>query len=106
MTQSERSPLPVFSFEAEIIYWRGPSPYFYAPLPPDCAAEVRRLAKLVTYGWGMIPVDATVGGVGFYTALFPKDETYLLPLKTAVRKKAGVTAGDTISVEMTLKPAR
>ena len=54
----------------------------------------------------MIPVDATIGGVSFYTSLFPKDETYLLPLKDAVRKKTGITAGDLIAVEMTLRPPR
>ncbi len=106
MSHSENSALPVFRFQAEVIYWRGPSPFFYAPLPADCAAEVRRLAKLVTYGWGMIPVDATVASVTFYTALFPKDDTYLLPLKAAVRKKTNITAGDVVSVEVTLKTAR
>lgn len=105
MTTDGGEPLPSFAFESEVIYWRGPSPFFYAPLPADQAAEIRRLARAVTYGWGMIPVDATVGGVAFYTALFPKDETYLLPLKAAVRRKADITAGDVVAVEMTLRPA-
>lgn len=94
-----------FSFEAQVIYWRGPSPFFYAPIPLRQAVDIRALAKLVTYGWGMIPVDAVVAGVAFYTALFPKDETYLLPLKVAVRRRASITAGDVISVEMTLRAA-
>jgi hypothetical protein len=90
-------------FEAEVIYWRGPSPFFYAPVPAPHDATLRGLARAVTYGWGMIPVEATVGGVTFTTALFPKDDTYLLPLKVAVRKKAGITAGDMIAVEMTVQ---
>ena len=95
-----------FSFEAEVIYWRGPSPFFFAPLPGPEAEEVRRLSKLVTYGWGMIPVEAEIKGVVFTTALFAKDGTYYLPLKDAVRKKADVTAGDRIAVEMTIQPAQ
>lgn len=95
-----------FSFEAEVIYWRGPSPFFYAPLPAAEAEEVRRLSKLVTYGWGMIPVEAEINGVVFTTALFAKEGTYYLPLKDAVRKKADVTAGDTVSVEMTIQPSQ
>ena len=94
-----------FDFEAEVIYWRGPSPFFFAPLPQDAAEDIRKLSRLVTYGWGMIPVTATIGDVDFYTALFPKDETYLLPLKAAIRRKADITAGDLISVRMTLQPA-
>ena len=98
--------LEPISFEANVIYWRGPSPFFYAPMPATEAAAVRRVAKFVTYGWGVIPVEATIAGVTFKTSLFPKDGTYLLPIKAAVRRKTNVTAGDVIAVEMTLKPAR
>lgn len=98
--------LDPFSFEATVIYWRGPSPFFYAPLPDAEAEAIRRVARFVTYGWGVIPVEATIAGVTFTTSLFPKDGTYLLPLKVAVRRKAAITAGDTIAVEMTLKPAQ
>jgi hypothetical protein len=98
--------LPQFDFEAQVIYWRGPSPFFYAPLPPEQAEEIKRLSKLVTYGWGMIPVEATVAGVVFRTALFAKDDTYLLPLKADVRRRTQITAGDTIAVAMTVQPAQ
>lgn len=90
------------SFETEIIHWRGPSPFFFAPLPPEPADEVLRISKIVTYGWGMIPVEVTIGEVVFKTAMFRKDGTYFLPLKDAVRKKANLTAGDRASVQMTL----
>ena len=98
--------MDAFSFEATVIYWRGPSPFFYAPVPDAQSEEIRRVARFVTYGWGVIPVEATIAGVTFTTSLFPKDGAYLLPLKDAVRKKANVTAGDTIAVEMTLRPAK
>ncbi|HEY1752257.1 MAG TPA: DUF1905 domain-containing protein [Caulobacteraceae bacterium] len=95
-----------FSFEATVIYWRGPSPFFFAPAPPDVAAEIRRVARFVSYGWGVIPVEARIGEAAFSTSLFPKDETYLLPIKAAVRRKTGITAGDLVAVEMTLRPGR
>ena len=98
----EQSPVR-FGFEAEVIYWRGPSPFFFAPIPPRHVAELRRVSKLVTYGWGMIPVEATINAVTFSTSLYPKDETYLLPLKAEVRRKSDITAGDAISVEMTIQ---
>jgi hypothetical protein len=93
-----------FSFVTEVIYWRGPSPFFYAPAPPQHAEELRRITRAVTYGWGMTPVEAKVGDVVFTTSLFPKDGTYLLPLKADVRRRAGVTAGDVIKVEFTIQP--
>lgn len=96
------TPLAEFRFEAEILPWRGPAPFFFAPLPLDQAEEIRALARRVTYGWGMIPVAATINGTAFQTSLFRKDETYLLPLKDETRRKANITAGDKITVEMTV----
>lgn len=49
---ASEEPVTAFGFEAEVVHWRGPSPYFFAPLPPDAAAEVRRLARAASYGWG------------------------------------------------------
>lgn len=93
-----------FRFQATVIYWRGPAPFFFAPIPEQYGAEIRQMSKLLTYGWGVIPVEAKIGGIEFYTSLFPKDGTYLLPVKTKVRQKNNITAGDTISVEMAMQP--
>ncbi len=98
--------MTTFRFEAEVIHWRGPAPFFFVPVPQAIADEIGRLSKLLSYGWGMIPVDVTIGGGEFYTALFRKDGTYLVPLKDAMRKKAGVTAGDVVSITMTLRPPK
>lgn len=95
-----------FDFDTEVIEWRGPAPFFYAPAPPDVAAELKTLMRAVTYGWGMIPVEALANGVAFTTALFPKDDTYLLPLKAVVRRKADITVGDRIAVRLTLAARR
>jgi hypothetical protein len=89
-----------FTFQATVIEWRGPSPFFFAPLPGEAAEAIRRVAKFVSYGWGVIPVEATIGGVRFTTSLFPKDDTYLLPIKADVRRRTGVTVGDVVEVEM------
>lgn len=95
-----------FEYETTLVHWRGPAPYFFAPIPPEHGAEIRRISKLVTYGWGVIPVEAEIGGAVFRTSLFARDETYLLPVKNAVRRKIGVTAGDPVSVRVTVQPLR
>lgn len=99
-------PLLDVAFEAQVIHWRGPSPYFFVPLPGAEAEAVRGLARAVTYGWGVIPVEGRVRGVAFTTSLFPKDGGYLLPLKDAVRRAADLTAGDVVTVEMIIRPPR
>jgi Domain of unknown function (DUF1905) len=101
---ADGEPLARFSFETQIIEWRGPSPFFYAPIPAQYVDELRQLAKIVSYGWGVAPVDAQIGDVAFKTSLFPKDGGYLLPLKADVRRRTNITAGDLIAIEMTIQP--
>ena len=91
-----------FKFRTEIIEWRGPAPFFYAPVPQEHVEELRRAAKVASYGWGVVPVEAKIAGVTFTTSLFPKGDTYLLPLKADVRRKTNITVGDEISVVMTV----
>ena len=95
-----------FSFETKVVYWRGPSPYFFAPVPAEHVDELRSVAKAVTYGWGMVPVVASIVGVVFRTSLWPKADTYFLPLKDVVRRKTNITAGDLITVDMTVGAIR
>jgi len=80
--------------------------YFYASVPAEHADAIRRAASLVSYGWGVIPVEATIGTIRFTTSLFPKDGTYLLPIKADVRRRSGVTGGDAVDVRMVLRPRR
>jgi hypothetical protein len=93
-------PLANVRFEAEIVQWRGPAPYLFVPVPDEHVGEMRYAARLASYGWGVIPVEAWIGSVGFKTSLFPKDGTYLLPIKVAVQEAAGVTVGDSVDVLM------
>lgn len=95
---------PAVTFETKVIHWRGPSPYFFAPVPAVQVEAVRQAARAASYGWGVVPVAARIGEFAFETSLFPKDGGYLLPLKDAVRHKTNVTAGDTVAVEMTVRP--
>lgn len=90
-------------FTGRVIEWRGPSPYYFVPVPDEEAADIREVAAMATYGWGVIPVDARVGDVTFATSLFPKDGGYLMPLKDAVRKPQRLAAGDDVTVKMTVR---
>ncbi|KUO20216.1 DUF1905 domain-containing protein [Streptomyces dysideae] len=90
------------AFTGRVIEWRGPSPYYFVPVPDEESADIREVAAMATYGWGVIPVEARIGEVAFRTSLFPKDGGYLLPLKDAVRRPQGLSAGDDVTVEMTV----
>jgi hypothetical protein len=90
-------------FSGRVIEWRGPSPYFFVPVPAEESADIHEVAALASYGWGVIPVGARISEVSFETSLFPKDGGYLLPLKDAVRKPLGAAPDDEVTVEMTVR---
>jgi hypothetical protein len=90
-------------FAGRVIEWRGPSPFYFVPVPEEESADIREVAAFATYGWGVIPVEAKIGETAFETSLFPKDGGYLLPLKDAVRKPNRLSAGDDVTVAMTIR---
>ena len=92
-------------FVGEVIEWRGPAPFYYVVIPEDESDAIASVATAFTYGWGVIPVRAEVAGMTFTTSLFPRDGGYLLPLKDAVRRPAGIDVGDRVEVELSLVPA-
>ena len=87
-------------FSGEFWHWRGPSPYHFVTVPEDESAELQVAAAFVTYGWGMIPVRASIGATRWTTSLFPKNGGYVVPLKDLVRKAEGIDVGDTVSVRL------
>jgi hypothetical protein len=87
-------------FEGELWHWRGPAPYHFIWVPEGATDGIRELAPIVSYGWGVIPVSARIGGSQWTTSLFPKDGHYALPIKDAIRKAEAMTLGDTVTVEL------
>ncbi len=95
MTDAE--PLARIAFEAGIIEWRGPAPFLFARIPDENFGEIRYAARAASYGWGVVPVTATIGVTRFTTSLFPRDGGYLLPIKAAVQRAEHIGPGDRIS---------
>jgi hypothetical protein len=92
-----------FTFTGRVIEWRGPAPFYFVTVPDAESDDIREVAAMASYGWGVIPVEARVGEVAFETSLFPKDGGYLLPLKVAVRRPQGILVGDEVTVAMTVR---
>ena len=71
-------------------------------VPDEPSAAIEAVASLVTYGWGVIPVKARIGSTDFTTSLFPKGESYLVPVKDAVRRAEQLSLGDDVTVRLVL----
>jgi hypothetical protein len=89
-----------FEFSGEVWEWRGPSPFYFVTVPEEESVELEALSLHVTYGWGMIPVEATIGLTRWTTSLFPKDGRYVVPLKSAIRKAEDIDVGDTVNIRL------
>jgi hypothetical protein len=90
-------------FSGEIWFWRGPAPWFFVTVPADKSSELQEIMRLVTYGWGMIPVQARIGKTEWKTAMFPKDGHYILPIKTSVREAEHLQEGDQVTVQLQVR---
>jgi hypothetical protein len=88
------------TFSGEIWYWRGPAPYYFVTVPEPLSRRIGEVAAEATYGWGMIPVHATIGETTWYTAMFARGGGYVLPVKVAIRRAEGVDDGDVVAVTL------
>ena len=84
----------------EVWFWRGPAPWHFVTVPEDLSAAIEHASPAVTYGWGMIPVRCTIGKTTWTTSLWPKDGSYIVPIKTSVRRAESLDVGDVTSVHL------
>jgi len=51
----------------------------------------------------MIPATVTIGATIWTTSLWPKDGSYVVPLKDRARKAAGLGIGDVVTVRLAIE---
>lgn len=93
-----------FLFDAELFPWHSDkTTWVFVALPAEVADEVDD-ATSTTGGFGSVKVQVQLGATRWSTSLFPSKEmeTYVLPLKKAVRTAEGVDIGDTASFTIEL----
>ena len=72
-------------------------------VPAEEATEIRAHSLLNRGGFGSVKVEATINDVTWRTSVFPqKSGGYLLPIKADVRRRAGIAAGDEVTVKLEL----
>lgn len=90
-------------FEGTLFFWRGPAPWYFVTIPEEQSLDIKAISKLVTYGWGVIPVTVRIGKTEWQTSLFPKDERYLVPIKARVRKAETLAEGDSVNIQLEVR---
>lgn len=94
--------MKTFNMSGKVWIYPGVGGWHFIYVEKEMAAKIKKVAR--TYGAGFVKVEATLGKTSWTTALFPsnKSETYLLSIKSAIRKKEDVWDGDDIKVKIKL----
>ena len=92
-----------FSFSAPLWLYSAQSSWHFVTLPAASADEIRfftSLSGVKRKGFGSVRVQAVSEHMRWKTSLFPDkaSQSYLLPIKRAVREAENWQAGDVISL--------
>ncbi|SFT97224.1 DUF1905 domain-containing protein [Arthrobacter sp. ov118] len=93
-----------YAFRAELWHYREQAGWHFITLPSALAEQLKDEAAPFRKGFGSVKVSACIAGQRWSTSLFPdsKSNSYLLPVKQAIRSAAGIHAGDEVDVEVDL----
>ena len=91
-----------YDFRAKLWQDNSPGGWFFVTLPEDMSKEIRVNLQWQEEGWGRMKALAAIGGIKWETAIWfdKKMNTYLLPVKAAVRKKENLQLDETIAVSI------
>jgi hypothetical protein len=89
---------------SQLWLWFGENGSWHFVTVPDAqSTEIRAQALVGPRGFGSVRVEARIGDVTWRTSAFPqKSGGYILPVKTEIRRRAGIAAGDEVTVQLKL----
>ncbi len=91
-----------FEITGTVIEWRGPAPFYFLRTPIEVTEEIELYKRELTYGWGVIPAKVTIGKTTVTTSLIPRDGSFYIPLKDAIRRPNQITVGDQVTLVLEL----
>ena len=99
-------PLPKVSYSFHSSPWQytGPAGWVFVSLPVTLSKEIRAALQKEEQGWGRLKARARIGQTEWNTSIWfdTKQNTYLLPLKAAVRTKEKIVTGRKVEVTLWL----
>jgi Domain of unknown function (DUF1905) len=86
-------------FEAELWEHEGQGAWCFVTVPPEPSEDIR-LSEAMPAGFGSYRVEVTVGATVWRTSVFPASESFVLPVKKAVRRAESLEVGDLVAVNL------
>ncbi len=98
--------MPKKQYKLEAKVWRYPAliAWHFVTIPHKQAVEIQLLFGSKQKGWGSLPVEVIIGKTRWNTSIFRHRESnsYILPLKSDVRKKEDIYEGDVVNFTLFL----
>jgi len=99
-----------WTFTAPLWRWAAkqesadPGSWSFVTLPHAVADDLRDSLVEPPRGFGSVRVTVEVGASGWSTSVFPDKESgsFVLPVRQAVRRAAGIEEGDPVTVTLSL----
>ena len=94
-----------FSFRAKVWKYEGKAGWYFVTLPKQLSKKIRKAHGLSEEGWGRLKASAQIGKTIWKTAIWydTKAQSYLLPLKSEIRKKEAISVGVLINIKLQLE---
>ena len=88
-----------FAFTATPWQYKG-SGWVFVTVPKEMSDDIRRYFKKEEQGWGRLSIIARSGNTTWPTAIWfdTQHQSYLLPLKSKIRKKENIAVGELLDV--------
>jgi len=97
---------PPYYIKSKIWLWQAQKgSWHFATVPKEVAEDIRKMFGYLAAGWGSIPVELTIGQSTWKTSIFPdkKSGTYIIPLKSDIRKKENLKEGDEVEIDILVR---
>lgn len=93
-----------FHFHAEVWRHTGEAAWYFLTLPGEVADEIDFLTADARRGFGSVRVEVRIGDSTWRTSIFPDTsrESFVLPVKKAVRTAEGLDDGTDAEVHLEL----
>ncbi len=94
----------IYKLKSKVFVYPGMSAWRFLGLPEKQGREIKEKYGSHAKGWGSLPVSVTIGKTTWNTSIFPdkKSGSYLLPLKTKIRKAEDISDDSTVTFSVRL----
>ena len=89
-----------YKIKAKIFKWTGKGAWFFVRIEKETAENIKDNFAVFARGWGSLPVNVTIGASNWKTSIFPDKQTYLLPIKSQIRKTENIQEADTLNINL------